>query len=50
MHVLFFARPDIGICVVKDGEQKWYDRVSQAVNAIKGEKDEIECWAEVEER
>lgn len=50
VHVLFFARPDIGICVVKDGEQKWYGRVSQAVNALKGEKDEIECWAEVEER
>ena len=50
VHVLFFARPDIGICVVKDGEQKWYDRVSQAVNALKGERDEIECWAEVEER
>ena len=46
VQVLFFARPDIGICVVKDGEQKWYDRVSQAVNALKGE---IECWAEVEE-
>lgn len=50
VHVLFFARPDIGICVMKDGEQKWYDRVSQAVNALKGEKDEIECWAEVEEK
>lgn len=50
VHVLFFARPDIGICVVKDGEQKWYDRVSQVVNALKGEKDEIECWAEIEER
>lgn len=50
VQVLFFASPDIGICLVKDGEQKWYDRVSQAVNAIKGEKDEIECWAEVEER
>lgn len=50
VHVLFFARPDIGICVVKDGEQKWYDRVSQAVNALRGEKDEIECWAEVEAR
>lgn len=50
VQVLFFARPDIGICVVKDGEQKWYDRVSQAVNALRGEKDEIECWAEVEER
>lgn len=50
VQVLFFARPDIGICVVKDGEQKWYDRVSQTVNALKGEKDEIECWAEVEER
>ena len=49
VQVLFFARPDIGICVVKDGEQKWYDRVSQAVNALKGERDEIECWAEVEE-
>lgn len=48
VQVLFFARPDIGICVVKDGEQKWYDRVSQAVNALKGEKDEIECWTEVE--
>lgn len=50
VQVLFFARPDIGICVVKDGEQKWYGRVSQAVNALKGEKDEIECWAEVEEK
>lgn len=50
VQVLFFARPDIGICIVKDGEQKWYDRVSQAVNALKGEKDEIECWAEIEER
>lgn len=49
VQVLFFARPDIGICVVKDGEQKWYDRVSQVVNALKGERDEIECWAEVEE-
>lgn len=49
VQVLFFARPDIGICVVKDGEQKWYDRVSQAVNALKGERDEIECWAEAEE-
>lgn len=49
VQVLFFARPDIGICVVKDGEQKWYNRVSQVVNALKGEKDEIECWAEVEE-
>lgn len=50
VQVLFFARPDIGICIVKDGEQKWYDRVSQAVNALKGEKDEIECWAEIEEK
>ena len=48
VRALFFATP-AGVIIVSAGRGRWYSTVSETVNVLRKEKDEVEMWTEVEE-
>lgn len=48
VRALFFASP-AGVMIVSAGRARWCSTVSEAVNVLRKEKDEVEIWTEVEE-
>ena len=48
VRALFFAAP-AGVMIISAGRARWCSTVSEAVNVLRKEKDEVEIWTEVEE-
>ena len=47
VRALFFASP-AGVMIISAGRARWCSTVSEAVNVLRKEKDEVEIWTEVE--
>ena len=47
VRVLFFASP-AGVGIISAGRGRWCSTVSEAVNVLRKEKEEVEIWTEVE--
>ena len=47
VRALFFDSP-AGVMIISAGRARWCSTVSEAVNVLRKEKDEVEIWTEVE--